>query len=103
MPLLATLLPRSPDGTRLADGSPKAGETDRTPSEGLFVQVGPRVRIRLAPAESPVRTIGKAWVGGAERWLEECRFAPGEGQVPAIPRFYDTFNVQSLLIYRPDT
>jgi hypothetical protein len=40
------------DGARLADGSPKAGETDRAPSERLFVQVGPRVRIRLAPAAS---------------------------------------------------
>jgi hypothetical protein len=31
----------SPDGARLAGGSPKAGETDLALSERLFVQVGP--------------------------------------------------------------
>jgi len=41
---------------RLASGSPKAGETDLTPSERLFVQVGPRVRIHFPPAGSLVRT-----------------------------------------------
>jgi len=40
-PLLATLLPGSPDGARLAGGSPKAGETDLALSERPFVQVGP--------------------------------------------------------------
>src|SRR5438105_14150939 len=35
-----------------AGGSPRAGETGLAPSKRLFVQVGPRVRIRLPPAES---------------------------------------------------
>jgi hypothetical protein len=34
----------------------KAAETDLAPSERLFVQVGLRVRIRLPPAGSLVRT-----------------------------------------------
>src|SRR5580704_2482125 len=34
----------------------KAAETDLAPSERLFVQVGLRVRIRLPPGESRVRT-----------------------------------------------
>ena len=34
----------------------KAAETDLAPSERLFVQVGLRVRIRLPPPVSPVRT-----------------------------------------------
>src|SRR5580704_12110852 len=34
----------------------KAAETDLVPSERLFVQVGLRVRIRLPPAGSPMRT-----------------------------------------------
>src|SRR5580693_6178847 len=34
----------------------KAAETDLAPSERLFVQVGLRVRIRLPPAGSQVRT-----------------------------------------------
>src|ERR1700732_3716184 len=38
----------------------------------------PEVRIQFPPPASSVRTIGKVWVGGAERWLEECRFAPGD-------------------------
>src|ERR1700730_15718561 len=51
---------RQPLLSSLAGGSPKAGETDLTPSERLFVQVGPRVRIRLPPAAS-LRTLGPAW------------------------------------------
>jgi hypothetical protein len=61
---------------RLAQTAPGR---DQRIKRGRVSQEGPRVRIRLPPAASPVRTIGKVWVGGAERWLEECRFAPGEG------------------------
>jgi hypothetical protein len=41
------------DEARLAGGSPKADEPDLAQ---LFVQVGRRVRIRLPPAESLLRT-----------------------------------------------
>src|SRR6202040_4292985 len=45
------------DEARLAGGSPKVGETDLAQ---LFVQVGRGVRIRLPPAASHERTVGRA-------------------------------------------
>ena len=67
---------------RLAGGSPKAGETDLTPSERLFVQVGPRVRIRLPPAGSQLRTRPHGFVWDLEavaqaRWDFMACFSSG--------------------------
>ena len=60
----------------------KAAETDLAPSERLFVQVGLRVRIRLAPAESLMRTWARQPAGGGSE--SSGKSAKTTGQIQFI-------------------